>query len=145
MSFIATLMTAILYALLWSSVTVGILGNVAPNPAAMENISEAGDYQRATLARTHWVVVDDDPSGLNCRMTPSYDLYDYDRPNDIYNWPVERTLAWGQRFYTLPSMAGDLFYDDRDLPWLFVRFNRDPDNPQGCFVRANRRYVEPLP
>lgn len=118
-----------------------------PAPArAIAPVSPDGSAD-TSAAQTHWVVVYNNPRGLPCRRSsaPPLEVFsDPERPNAIYNWSVERKLTWGQRFYTLPNGGDEAFYDDRGNPWLFVRFNRDPDRPQGCFVRDSRRTVEPI-
>ncbi|PPT06023.1 hypothetical protein CKA32_000751 [Geitlerinema sp. FC II] len=132
--------------LLWTSLAAGCLGSVfVPPSLALPQADENGDYgQRDRAYHTDWVAVDSHPGGLNCRMDDRYEIFDASRPNDIYNWPVDRALTWGRRFETLPSMAGGVFYDDRGNAWLFVLFNQNPNQPEGCFVRANADSVRPI-
>lgn len=106
-----------------------------------------GDYERAP--HPYWMVVDPDPSGLNCRMG----RYSYNEildprnaiPLDFLSLPVVGTFSQGDRFQTDLGPAGfGRITDTRGKPWLYVMDTDANGAPSHCFVRANNQFVIPV-
>ena len=107
-----------------------------------------GNWQ-SPIAEETWVVTDPDPNGLNCRMLGTFGLfvgaYNRGASVDVLSMPVVTTLPRDEAFsveVVSDSVAGStetdvLFYDGRNLPWVFLLQDR-------CFVRANEAFIAPL-
>lgn len=91
-----------------------------------------GDYYFVREAR-RWRVVDRDPNGLNCRSGPGA------------NYPVVEVKVTGETLFLASEHFGGsppyINLDERDLPWLKV----DGGYESYCFVRANSRFIRPIP
>lgn len=100
------------------------------------------------IGHQFWTVVDPDLEGLSCRWSSEVpeegatpNAVQPDR--DFQNWPVVRTFDYG----TVLSASGNpggftVMHDDRNLRWLKVYLGSDN---QICLVRANARFILPLP
>lgn len=79
-----------------------------------------------------WLVVDPDPTYLNCRTTP--------------NGPIRSRVAPGAILTAVFSDAGDAIISHNGSYWLRVS-GTDPltvGDPGVCYVRANLRYIAPI-
>lgn len=129
----------------------GIPQPAIPGPVTQAQLPQPkanGDFARST--HTTWEAVDQDPEGLNCRMTnATYDqIIDPGSKItlDIGNWPVVGTLKAGQDFEISLGPAGfGVVYDTQQQPWIYVEETKIEGAPSGCFVRANNRFVQPIP
>lgn len=109
---------------------------------------KTGDYARAS--HKYWQVVDPDPKGLNCRMGSYTKEQIYNASNtikmDIFNWRVVGTLKREQSFENELGPAGfGIIYDTQKKPWMFVDKVYAKGAPKHCFVRANSKYIKPVP
>jgi hypothetical protein len=108
-------------------------------------VDAAGNYLRTS--HRHWVVVDPDPAGLNCRWSPEIpaEWYapaaQYPRMN-INEWPVVQQFPPHTELLANIAPAGfATMYDENANPWLKVSLG----NPEEiCLVRAHTDYVKPL-
>ena len=100
-----------------------------------------GDFTTAILQgnagkykNIKWLVIDPDPTYLNCRSEP--------------NGKVKSRLMPGAIITAvfLDNNQGDAIVFDRDVPWLRVS-GTDPftlGEPGVCYVRANIKYIAPI-
>ena len=128
--------------------------------SATPRLNAAGDYvdappRQAGAGYQKWKVVDADPKGLNCRMASEFRpvaLDGADAPNALYEnnrhnisqWSVVFAFSKGQELSAVTGNWGaqQIMLRDRDgNPWLGVNTNRQRGD---CFVRANRRFIEPI-
>lgn len=105
-----------------------------------------GDYTQTS--HTDWMVVDRDPSGLNCRMgsQPIEDIWSPDYPGfpAIHTWPVVATLEANETFEAQLNPVGLATTRDQAFkPWIYIedRLNGQEAN---CFVRANQAFIQPV-
>lgn len=140
--------TAILIAMLVMIYTAGSLcAGEIPKP------DKNGDYKSKT-GHMLWVVVDDDPNGLNGRLSNRQPMFFYapreKSPGDsILDWPVIRRFKKGDVLIANTTPAGfALTTDNRGLPWLKVNIGAIPTNDSGgeviCYVRANSKFIRPV-
>lgn len=124
-----------------------ILAGTPLAASALPKPNQQGDYSRTS--HRHWMVVDPDPNGLNCRMG----RYSYDRiisprsdvPLNILNWPVVGTFSQGDRFQINLGPAGfGILTDTRGKPWFYVSRTDANGAPSNCFVRANNQFAIPV-
>ncbi|MBW4418111.1 MAG: hypothetical protein KME13_02645 [Myxacorys californica WJT36-NPBG1] len=128
--------------------------------SATPRLNAVGDYvdappRQAGAGYQKWRVVDADPKGLNCRMASEFRpvaldganaptaLYENNRHN-ISQWSVVFSFAKGQELRAVTGNWGaqQIMLRDRDgNSWLGVHTNAQRGD---CFVRANRRFVEPI-
>jgi hypothetical protein len=128
--------------------------------SATPRLNAAGDYvdappRQGGAGYQKWRVVDADPKGLNCRMASEFrpvtldgadapaTLYQNNRHN-ISQWSVVFSFAKGQELRAVTGNMGaqQIMLRDRDgNSWLGVHTNAQRGD---CFVRANRRFVEPI-
>ncbi len=83
-----------------------------------------------------WLVVDPDPTYLNCRATPDGEIRARIAPGAILS----------AVFWEAGSAAGDAIILHNGTYWLRVS-GTDPltvGTPGICYVRANRRYIAPI-
>ncbi|KOR35703.1 MULTISPECIES: hypothetical protein [Planktothricoides] len=129
---------------------------VCPPVWAVPSTNADGDYifpQRRGNRQVNWQVSDRDPKGLNCRMPRQFqgvylDSIDVPAPlqennrHDITQWSVLTVFKTGQRLQAVTgNMANQIvLLDYRGKPWIPV------DSINGnCFVRANNRFIMPIP
>lgn len=140
-----------------SLVIAGILGMEANLALAIPVTDKQGDYPVPPVGargnrHVHWLVVDSDSQGLNCRMAQRfrsfyvnahnmpYELFARNKHN-VSQWPILTTFQRGER---LRAVNGNLnnqmtIADIQGKPWLPIV------TKQGhCFVRANSRFVKPI-
>lgn len=131
---------------LFLAATMGLVAIASPSQSLDRPYDSNGDY----IGTDHrfWTVVDSDPNGLNCRWSEDNPEMWYSPgatfPNkNIANWPIVRRFDYGTVLTANQTPAGLVFFeDDRGLPWLKVSLG---DRDRICLVRANRRYIVPLP
>jgi hypothetical protein len=115
-----------------------------------------GDYlfpNRRGNRQFNWVVSDDDPSGLNCRMArqfqgvylDSLEVPDSLRRNNFHEisaWTVFTVFDTGERLQAVTGNNANqiVLLDKGGKPWIPVETDRGH-----CFVRANSRFIEPIP
>ncbi len=117
-----------------------------PVPSLPQPI-ENGDYRRSS--QTTWEAVDADSNGLNCHgLDLTYEQLIDPRNSVEFNigkWPVVGALKQGQDFEINPGPAGfGVVYDTKQNPWMYVENIAGENGPSNCFVRANRRFVQPI-
>lgn len=120
-----------------------------PTEEALPSADANGDYSRKT-SHKKWLVVDSDPNGVNCRwsqeMPTNWYAPDAKLPTlNISQWSVVRHFQKNTPSQTLttnltPAGFATLF-DESGKPWLKVSIGSDQ---QICFVRANKKYVQPV-
>lgn len=115
--------------------------------AALPQPDHAGDFHPRTLQRD-WAVVDTDPAGLNGRLATNFPQ-NWEDPretwpsSEVLQWPVVASFAPGSRLKAVHGNLGAIFLQDRSgRSWLMV-FR--PDGRGVCFVRANARFIRPVP
>lgn len=126
--------------------------SVTAAPTTEANLPSAdtnGDYSHKT-SHKKWIVVDSDPNGVNCRwsqeMPTNWYAPDAKLPRlNISQWSVVRSFKKNTPSQTLtanltPAGFATLF-DESGKPWLKVSIGADD---QICFVRANKKYVQPV-
>ncbi|MCT7983193.1 hypothetical protein NG796_07795 [Laspinema sp. A4] len=115
-----------------------------------------GDYLfpgRRGNRQFNWQVSDRDPNGLNCRMPRQFlgivmdsmevpETLRTNNRNEISQWSVVRVFEGGDR---LEAVTGNLanqivLLDKRGKPWIPVSIEEG-----NCFVRANSRFIVPIP
>lgn len=121
----------------------------APTEANLPNADNNGDYSKKT-SHKKWIVVDSDPNGVNCRwsqeMPTNWYAPDAKLPRlNISQWSVVRRFQKNTPSQTLnanltPAGFATLF-DESGKPWLKVSIGA---NEQICFVRANKKYIQPI-
>lgn len=128
-----------------------------PSLASPQTNSD-GDYifpnleRRGEVRQLDWVVTDEDPSGLNCRMPQQYrgmSMDSIDTPRILYQhnyhtiseWPVMATFKTGEKLQAVTNNFGNnvVLIDKQGKPWIPVNTNQG-----NCFVRANRQFIEPI-
>lgn len=133
---------------------------LAPAAIALPVPNQAGDYTNTRRGNGHrdWKVIDPDPTGLNCRMAKQFqgiamdavntpdELLSRDYKPNINTWKVIRRFRPGQRLSAVTGngMNQHLQFDDRGKPWMAVRVSTLGNVIVDCFVRANRRLIQPL-
>lgn len=114
-----------------------------PVPGSDKN----GDYN--IRGYPYWQVVDEDPSGLNGRLSMDHPFqwfspgcgYEDDK---ISQWPIIRRFKKGTILSADLSPAGFcMSMDDRGKPWIRVSIDTEPGGII-CYVRANRKFVKPV-
>jgi hypothetical protein len=128
------------------SITAILFGRSHTNLAEeLPKSTTSGDYSARTSHR-HWVVVDPDPDGVNCRWSSAIPANWYD-PGvklplaTIDQWPVVRTYKRNSVVTSNITPAGfAILPDTQNRPWLKVSIG---PNDQICLVRANSKYVRP--
>lgn len=89
---------------------------------------------RGNVDRTRkWLVVDPDPTYLNCRATPNGEVQSRVAPGAVLTAVFSET-------------QGDAIVLAGGVPWLRVR-GTDPlivGEPGICYVRANSQYIAPI-
>lgn len=115
-----------------------------------------GDYLfpgRRGNRQFNWEVSDADPNGLNCRMAEEFqgiyldslevpDSLRMNNRHEIAQWSVVRVFERGERLQAVTGNNANqiVLLDKRGKPWIPV------DIQDGnCFVRANRRFITPIP
>ena len=114
------------------------------------------DYTASANSWWSWQVVDPDPRGLNCRISPEFRqfwLEDF-RPGgwqddfNIGEWSVVRRFPKQTVLIADNAPAGaTIIRDERGLPWVKVIIDMPIANNQMndiCFVRANSKYIRPV-
>ncbi|MBP0030843.1 RICIN domain-containing protein [Roseofilum sp. Guam] len=104
--------------------TIAISSSIVLAAPSMPRPDKNGDYTYVREA-DRWRVVDSE--GLNCRSRPGtrFVVLEVKRPGAV----LRRTIG-------SPSIRND----GRGLPWLLV----EARDGSPCFVRANRRFIEPI-
>ncbi len=134
-------------------ILLGSTTAVALWPSTDENgnyITRRNGRESFRISHTWWQVADSDPAGLNCRRydesinSDDYSFVDGDYRRHLYQFPVVGTLPSGSTFEVSLLGAIGPEFDDRDLPWLYVRASHEGE-VEGCFVRANSAYIRPIP
>jgi hypothetical protein len=108
----------------------------APNPDG-DFTTALQPGNRGNVSQTRkWLVVDPDPTYLNCRTTPNGEIRSRIAPGAILT----------AVFSEADSTAGDAIVSQNGTYWLRVT-GTDPltvGTPGICYVRANRRYIAPI-
>lgn len=103
--------------------------------------------------QVNWRVSDRDPNGLNCRMPRQFQgtyldsaqvpaILQQNNRHDLTQWSILTVFKTGERLQAVTgNMANQiLLLDHRGKPWMAV------DSINGhCFVRANNRFITPIP
>jgi hypothetical protein len=124
------------FTMLTAALTQTCLAQMASVPAPNRN----GDFttalqpgNRGNVDQTRkWLVVDPDPTYLNCRATPS--------------GTIRSRVAPGAVLTAVFSEGGDAIVLHNNTYWLRVT-GTDPlmvGESGGCYVRANRQYIAPI-
>lgn len=114
-----------------------------PIPKADKN----GDY--IIRGYSYWQVVDEDPAGLNGRLSKDHPFLWYSpgcqyKKDKIYNWSVIRRFKKGTILPADLSPAGFcISMDDRGKPWVRVSIDTEPGGII-CYVRANSKFIRPV-
>lgn len=135
-----------------------LLGAGASFALALPTANSQGDYpipaQRQRGDRhQNWRVVDRDPKGLNCRMAQRFQgvsVDGIDAPpelskrnlHNVSQWPVVFSFRQGQRLVAVTGNMDNqiVLVDSQGKPWLPVYTSKG-----NCFVRANSRFIQPIP
>lgn len=114
----------------------------------LSQVDAQGNWNSSLRGHQVWRVVDATPNGLNCRWFKA-NPRDWYAPHstlpnrDIVNWPVRRQFQQGSVLVANITPGGFSFlYDARELAWIKVDIG--PNN-EICMVRANSRFVQPMP
>lgn len=120
---------------------------LGPVQAEIPRPDARGEYTQRTL-HTRWKVVDPDPGGLNGRLSPKFPLaYDditqeWPLPN-VAQWPIVARFAPGSILQARTGNVGVIRQlDPQGRAWMMVS---RPTGQGFCFVRAHRRYIQPVP
>ncbi|MGG6296542.1 hypothetical protein ACQ4M4_19290 [Leptolyngbya sp. AN02str] len=129
------MLTTAAIATVLSGLSVPASAQMAEVPSPNRN----GDYTTAvmrgnrgnTYQVTRWLVVDPDPTYLNCRATP--------------NGRVQARLAPGTLLRAVFEQ-NDAVIRQNGSPWLRVRPSGGSTvgETSPCYVRANRQYIAPI-
>lgn len=125
--------------------TALVMGAAAPAIAQMAEVptpNRNGDYTTAVMQgnrgnyyNRRWLVVDPDPTYLNCRISP--------------NGAVRSRIAPGA-ILTAEFVRNEAIVFQDGSPWLRVRgtdaltFVQRGQSLGTCYVRANRQYIAPV-
>lgn len=118
-----------------------------------------GNYQNGSARGWYvWQVVDSDPNGVNCRATSifldgSWQLISMISriptdpfPTDIQNFPVVQKFPKGTALVAITSPAGfSTWEDNKKKLWLRVSLPSQKSINSMCFVRANSKFIVPIP
>ncbi len=138
------------------SVVVASVVLVSGPSWAVPATNEDGDYLfpgRRGNRQVNWQVNDPDPNGLNCRMPEQFQGIVMDslevpetlRTNnrhEISEWSVVRRFQVGDRLQAVTGNNANqiVLLDKRGKPWIPVSIDEG-----NCFVRANSRWIVPIP
>ncbi|AFY82162.1 hypothetical protein [Oscillatoria acuminata] len=138
------------------SVVVASLVLISGPSLAVPATNADGDYLfpgRRGNRQFNWQVRDPDPNGLNCRMPrqfrgiimDSLDVPETLRTNnrhEISQWSVVRRFQRGERLEAVTGNNANqiVLLDKRGKPWIPVSIEGE-----NCFVRANQRFIVPIP
>ncbi len=118
------------------------------SPRPLPRPNPEGDFA-GKLDHRRWIVVDPDPNGLNCRWSREVPQEWYS-PNAVWpprrfqSWSVVKRLASSSPIVANGGPAGFVtIADERGLPWLKVSLDDRSDSI--CLVRANNRFIQPVP
>lgn len=109
--------------------------------------NKQGEYVAKSL-HTRWKVVDQDPAGLNGRLHTQFPE-DYTDIRQVWPEPLVSTWPVVARFKPdtiLTAKLGNVgiirLVDPEGRSWLMVG---RPGGKGVCFVRANQRFIRPVP
>jgi hypothetical protein len=115
------------------------------SPEPLPIAEAAGNYRRTS--HRHWIVVDPDPAGLNCRWSEAMPTEWYSPAAQypsmqVNTWPVVHQFPTGTKILANITPAGfATMFDDNQNPWLKVSLG---ENDEICLVRAHQDYVRPI-
>lgn len=111
-------------------------------PDAQGNFSGA-----RAIIQSHWFVTDNDPNGLNGRLSnewpANWDAVNADWPDTamVRAWQVVDRFKRGEVLSSAWGNRGAIMvFDAAKKPWLLVRRS----NGGVCFVRANQGFISPV-
>ncbi len=138
------------------SLTVASLALICTPSWAVPATNADGDYLfpgRRGNRQFNWEVSDRDLNGLNCRMARQFqgialdstDVPDSLRANnrhEISEWSVVAVFETGEPLEAVTGNVANqiVLLDKRGKPWIPVYFEDG-----NCFVRANNRFIVPIP
>lgn len=125
-----------------------LLPAVATGTTPLPRPNSQGNYS-GNISHQRWVVVDNDPQGLNCRWSSAMPREWYSPAvahtlpeRNVLNWSVVRRFQVGSILVANPTPAGfTVMTDTRHQPWLKVSIG---ENDQICLARANSRFIRPV-
>ena len=129
------------------SLLILISSQASAQEMALPKADKNGDYM--IRGYPWWQVVDEDPAGLNGRLSMDHPFqwfspgcgYENDK---IYNWPVIRRFRKGTILPADLSPAGFcISMDDRGKPWVRVSIDTESGGII-CYVRANKNFIRPV-
>ena len=113
-----------------------------------------GNYQNGSARGWYvWQVVDSDPNGVNCRATSIFLDGSWQAismtsriPTDIQNFPVVQKFPKGTALVAITAPAGFSTWEDNEKKlWLRVSLPSQKSINSMCFVRANSKFIVPIP
>ena len=113
-----------------------------------------GNYQNGSARGWYvWQVVDSDPNGVNCRATSIFLDGSWQAismtsriPTNIQNFPVVQKFPKGTALVANTAPAGfSTWEDNKKKLWLRVSLPSQKSINSMCFVRANSKFIVPIP
>ena len=113
-----------------------------------------GNYQNGNAKGWYvWQVVDSDPNGVNCRATSVFLDGSWQAlsmtsriPTDIQNFPVAQKFPKDTVLVANSAPAGfSTWEDNKKKLWLRVSLPSQRSINSMCFVRANSKFIVPIP
>lgn len=128
------------------TLTIWLFQTTALSAVQLPRPNLNGDYLRNS--HKSWVVVDPDPQGVNCRWSKTMPDNWYHPeaklpPATFGQWETIRRFKKNAKLTAHLSPAGFvILYDTVRKPWLKVSLGA---NEKVCLVRANAKFIRPLP